>query len=72
MAVQTNGRPISRDDLEDAFSKVLGEGEATAESAQRPVLVVAAAVAIGVVALAYLAGRRRGRKRATVIELRRI
>lgn len=72
MAVQTNGRRISRDDLEAAFTKVLGDGEATAEAAERPVLVVAAAVVIGVVALAYLAGRRRGRKRSTVIELRRI
>jgi len=72
MAVQTNGRRISRDDLEAAFNRVLGEGESTAESAERPVLVVAAAVVVGVVALAYLAGKRRGRKRSTIIELRRI
>lgn len=72
MAVQTNGRRISRDDLEAAFTKVLGDGEATAESVGPPVLVIAAAAAIGVVALAYLAGRRRGRRRSTVIELRRI
>lgn len=72
MTVQTNGRRISRDDLEAAFSRVVGEGEETARSAAPPALVLAAAAALGVVALAYLAGRRRGRRRSTVIELRRI
>ena len=28
MAVETNGRKITRDDLEAAFSQVIGEGEA--------------------------------------------
>lgn len=72
MTVQTNGRRISRDDLEAAFARVVGEGEATARSAAPPVLVAAAAAVLGVVAVAYLAGRRRGRRRSTVIELRRI
>jgi hypothetical protein len=72
MAVQTNGRRITRDDLEAAFAKVAGEGEATARAAAPPALVAAAAVAIGVVALAYLAGRRRGRRRSAVLEVRRL
>jgi hypothetical protein len=72
MTMQTNGRRISRDDLEEAFTKVLGEGGTAARSAGPPALVLAAAVVVGVVALAYLSGRRRGRRRSTVIELRRI
>ena len=72
MAVRTNGRRITRDDLEAAFTRVVGEGEATAKAAAPPALVVAGAVALGVVALAYLAGRRRGRRRAPVLEVRRI
>lgn len=72
MAVQTNGRRISRDDLEAAFTRVVGEGEATAKAAAPPALVIAGAVALGVVALAYLAGRRRGRRRVPVLEVRRL
>jgi hypothetical protein len=72
MAVGTNGRRITRDDLEAAFSQVVGEGEATAQAAVPQVLVVAGAVALGVIALAYLAGRRRGRGRSAVLEVRRV
>lgn len=72
MAVQTNGRRITRDDLEAAFAKVAGEGEAAVRASAPPSLVAAAAVAIGVVALAYLAGRRRGRRRSAVLEVRRL
>jgi hypothetical protein len=72
MAVGTNGRRITRDDLEAAFSQVVGEGEATAQAAVPQVLVVAGAVALGVIALAYLAGRRRGRGQSAVLEVRRV
>jgi hypothetical protein len=72
MAVTTNGRRITRDDLEAAFSQVIGEGEAQAEAAVPSALVVAGAIALGVVALAYLAGKRRGRRRNAVLQVRRI
>lgn len=68
----SNGRRITRDDLEAAFSRVIGEGEATAQAAAPTALVVAGAVALGVIALAYLAGRRRGRRRSAVLEIRRV
>jgi hypothetical protein len=72
MAVGTNGRRITRDDLEAAFSRVAGDGEATARAAAPQALVVAGAVALGVITLAYLAGRRRGRRRSAVLEVRRV
>jgi len=72
MAVGTDRRRITRDDLEAAFAQVVGEGEATARAAAPQALVVAAAVALGVVTLAYLAGRRRGRRRSAVLEVRRV
>lgn len=67
MAVGTNGRRITRDDLQAAYTQVLGEGEATASAAMPTALVVAGAVALTVVAFAYLAGRRKGRKAASII-----
>lgn len=72
MSVRTNGRPITRADLEAAFQRVVGEGEKTVESALPGALVVAGAAALAVVALAYLAGKRRGRRKSSVVEIRRL
>lgn len=72
MSVKTNGRPITRADLEAAFQRVVGEGEKSVEAAVPAALVVAGAVAVAVVALVYLAGKRRGQKKSSVIEIRRL
>lgn len=72
MATRTNGRRITRDDLEQAFSRLAGEGEATAKAALPQAAVVAGAVLLAAVALAYLAGKRRGRHTSAVLEIRRI
>lgn len=72
MSMRTDGRPITRADLEAAFQKVVGEGEKAVESAVPAALIVAGAAAFCVVALAYLAGRRRGRRKSSVVEIRRL
>jgi hypothetical protein len=72
MATSTNGRKITRDDLESAFAEVIGETEATTERSMPNLIVVGAAALIGVIAIAYLFGRRRGRSRSAVVEVRRI
>jgi len=68
----TNGKKITRDDVEAAFSRLLGEGQVEAQSVASQVVVLAAAAALGVIAIAYLAGRRRGRRRSAIVEFRRI
>jgi hypothetical protein len=72
MPVGTNGQRITRQDLEAAFSEVVGEGESTTQRALPQLLLVAGAVALSVVTLAYLAGKRRGRRRSAVVEVRRL
>ncbi|HXQ19860.1 MAG TPA: hypothetical protein VN781_09580 [Acidimicrobiales bacterium] len=72
MTVETNGRRITRDDLQAAFSKVMGEGEQTARAAAPQALFIAGAVALGVLAVVYLFGRRGGRKRSAVLEIRQL
>jgi hypothetical protein len=72
MSMRTNGRPITRADLEAAFGKVVGEGEKAVASTIPAALVVAGAAALCVAALAYLAGKRRGRQKSSVIEIRRL
>lgn len=72
MSVQTNGRRITKADLEAAFGKVVGDGQKTVEKATPPAAVIAGAAFLVVVTLAFLAGKRRGRKRSSVVEIRRI
>ena len=71
MAEKTTER-VTREELLEAYTNVLGEGEETARSAVPSTAVIAGAVALAVVALAYMAGRRRGRKRSAVVEIRRL
>jgi hypothetical protein len=68
----TNGQRITREDLQAAYSQVIGEGEATARAAAPRALAVAGAVGMALVTLAFLAGRRRGRSRSAVVEIRRL
>ena len=66
----SNGRLITRDDLQAAYAQVMGEGEATVRAAAPRGLAVGGAIAIVIIALAFLAGRRRGRARSAVVEIR--
>ena len=72
MAVETNGHRITRDDLQAAFSKAIGESEATVREHLPPVLIVAGAVALGVITVAFVLGRRGGRNQSAVVEIRRL
>jgi hypothetical protein len=67
-----NGQRITREDLKAAYSQVVGEGEATARAAAPRGLAVAGAIGMAAVTLAFLAGRRRGRSRSAVVEIRRL
>jgi hypothetical protein len=72
MSVQTNGRRISREELQAAFSRALGESRESVRSNLPPVLLVAGAVAVGVIAVSYWLGRRGGRNDSAVVEIRRL
>ncbi|HXR53986.1 MAG TPA: hypothetical protein VN793_02950 [Acidimicrobiales bacterium] len=72
MPVETNGRRISRDDLQAAVAKAIGEGQETVRASLPPVLIVAGAVAVGLVAIAYVLGRRGGRSDSAIVEIRRL
>jgi len=73
MASRSNdGRLITRDDLKAVYSQVVGEGEASARAAAPRGLAVAGAVGFVLLTLAFMAGRRRGRGRSAVVEIRRL
>ena len=65
-------KPITRADIEAKLAEIRGVTDTTTEVAQeatKPVLVV---LGVALVVGAFLLGRRRGRKRSTIVEVRRI
>ncbi|HUO47600.1 MAG TPA: hypothetical protein VMU09_02080 [Acidimicrobiales bacterium] len=63
---------ITRDDLETKLRQIAGEVDDRVEDA-KPNIVAGAVVVVVVVALvAYLLGRRGGRLRSAVVEIRRV
>ena len=67
----TQGR-ITRADIEGKLRDMRGEVQETAEAAKAPVMAIAAGVAAVVVIGAFLLGKRRGRRKSTVVEIRRV
>ncbi|MGH9080150.1 MAG: hypothetical protein ACRDYE_08785 [Acidimicrobiales bacterium] len=63
---------ITRDQIEAKFRELTGEVADEAESARTQAVTVALAVAVGLVAVVFLIGRRSGRRRSAVVEVRRI
>ncbi|GEM_PF-107272 len=66
------GGRITRGDIEAKLRQVTGQLERSAQAAKPKIMPAVAVAAAGVVALAYLLGRRRGRRRSTVVEIRRV
>jgi hypothetical protein len=65
-------QPITRDDLEAKFRELERDVGTTASTAKSYALTIAAVLAVTVIAIAFAAGRRRGRAKTTVVEIRRI
>ena len=63
---------ITRADIKAKLDEMRGEVEQTAEAAKTPILAIAGGVAAAVVIVAFLLGKRRGRRKSTVVEIRRV
>lgn len=63
---------ITRNDIEAKLREIKGEVDETTEQAKPIALAVGVVVAVAVVGLAFAWGKRKGRKRATVVEVRRV
>lgn len=62
---------ISREDIEAKLREIQGEVDETAESAKGALIAVGVAVAVGVVLIAFVLGKRRGKAKSTIVEVRR-
>jgi hypothetical protein len=67
-----HGGRITRDDIEAKFRELGGEVDQGVEQAQNVGVLLAAVGVTALVVAAFLVGRRRGRRRQTVLEIRRI
>jgi hypothetical protein len=67
-----SSQPITRDDIEAKFRELQGEVDDTVEQTMGVAIIAGAAVVVGLLAVAFVIGRRRGRKRTTVVEIRRV
>jgi len=71
-SIDTADRKITRDDIESKLRELQGEVGERADAAKVPALAIAVGVAVVTIAAAYLLGRRKGKRRQTVLEIRRI
>ena len=63
---------ITRDDIESKLREIRGEVEDVGNASKGYAVAAGAIVLAAVVAGAYFLGRRKGKKRSTVVEIRRV
>jgi len=64
--------PITRRDIEAKFGELRGEVDDRAQAAKVPAIAVAVGAVVLTVVAAYWFGKRKGKKRQMVLEIRRI
>jgi len=63
---------ITRQDIESKLRELRGEVDDRVEEVKVPAMAIAVGVAVVTVAVAYWFGKRKGRKRQMVLEIKRI
>jgi hypothetical protein len=63
---------ISRSDIETKFRDIQTEVSSVAEGARSKIVAGAGVAAVIVVLLVFLLGRRSGKKKSTIVEIRRL
>lgn len=72
MLVQDEPRRVTLSDVEDKLRSLRGSTESVVSDAAPPLIGALVAAGAAAVAAVYLLGRRRGRRRASVLEIRRV
>ena len=70
-ATETNGH-ITRGDIEAKLRQISGEVSEVGTASKSYVLIAGAVAGVAVIAGAFLLGRRKGKRRTTVVEVRRL
>lgn len=72
MSIQSTNGKITRADIQAKLHEMRGDVEESAEAAKTPLMAIAGGVAVAIVVVAFLLGKRRGRRKSTVVEIRRV
>jgi hypothetical protein len=64
--------PVTKADIEAKLREIKGDVDETTENAKPIVEMAAIGGVILLILLAYLLGRRKGKKKTTVVEIRRV
>ena len=67
-----DGRVVTRDDIEAKLREIRGDVDAVGENVKQYAVIAGAVVAVAVVALAFTLGKRKGKRKTTVVEVRRV
>jgi hypothetical protein len=65
-------RPVSRGDIEAKLREIRGEATSTGESVRTYAVVGGAVVAVAVIGVVFWMGKRRGKRKTTIVEVRRV
>jgi MYXO-CTERM domain-containing protein len=65
-------KPVTRADIEAKLAEIRGVTDDTTEVAEEAAKTGLIIAGVGVVVVAFLLGRRRGRKKSTIVEVRRV
>jgi len=63
---------VSRTDIESKLREIRGEVDDTATAAKPAIAAIVAVGVVAVLAAGYFLGRRKGKKKSTVVEIRRV
>jgi hypothetical protein len=63
---------VSRSDIEAKLREIQGEVDDTATAAKPAIAAIAAVAVVAILATGYFLGRRKGKKKTTVVEIRRV
>ncbi len=63
---------VTRADIEAKFGELQGDVESAGEAAKGMGMVIAGVVAVVVIGLVFVLGKRRGKRQNTTIEIRRV
>jgi len=70
--VTDTGRPISRDDIQAKLNEIDAEINETTEAAKPAGIAVAVGVVVVILVVVFVLGRKKGRHKTTIVEVRRI
>ena len=71
-AAPASGPRITRDDLEHRFSALQGDLKGKVASRKQTLITAASAVAVVLLLIVFLLGKRSGKRKTTLVEIRRV